>query len=372
MNFEILLEPKLRELLTEIESLLFKEKGLRFNVFSVSNFRSHVENFHNDIIAELLNPKGAHGEGRLFLDQFLDYLNERYHEESSQLKAAAFTTVLTEKDRIDILIKGENKAIIIESKVNDAVDQPDQVDRYYNKIDKAELEITDVIYLTLRGIKSPPKNIKQEAQKVLREIALLRNDEDDLVNKWLKPCYEKCKTEDSRSFIHQYIKLIKFLAFMNEKVALGNEFYSFLEKQKLDDQKFILELPKLLENLTYSRKHQLRKAIGENHKPFSKAVEKYKENIMLYEGFSGSNENCNFQLGIVFSESGKVKVYIHDLNNKKENKTTEELLKIASIIEKFEAKEWGFQKTFNVEKTSLKDLDEEVLTFVKEIFKSLK
>jgi hypothetical protein len=37
-----------------------------FNIFSVSTYTAHLENFHSDMLVSLLNPRGLHGEKPLF------------------------------------------------------------------------------------------------------------------------------------------------------------------------------------------------------------------------------------------------------------------------------------------------------------------
>lgn len=66
---------KLTGILNKFSEILRKrdEFKLGFNVFSLVSDTYYKENFHSEIIYALLNPKGEHGEGCLFLDLFLDY-----------------------------------------------------------------------------------------------------------------------------------------------------------------------------------------------------------------------------------------------------------------------------------------------------------
>lgn len=84
------------------------------------------ETDHSRILGELLDPQGSHGQGNLFLHEFLKLLKVN-------APAEGVWQVSIEKGRIDILLRRENPAsvIIIENKANSAVDQQHQLYRYW-------------------------------------------------------------------------------------------------------------------------------------------------------------------------------------------------------------------------------------------------
>lgn len=81
---------------------------------------------HSELFSFLLNPFANHGQGKLFLNIFLEKLEVAYSQDDNW-------QVTNEKDRIDILLKREypHSVIIIENKSNWAVDQPNQLYRYW-------------------------------------------------------------------------------------------------------------------------------------------------------------------------------------------------------------------------------------------------
>ena len=86
------------------------------------------ETDHSRLLGELLDPHGAHGQDRLFLDSFLDMLGV--------YKPAEGTWKITiEDDHVDILLRRVDppSVIIIENKANDAGDQERQLYRYWHK-----------------------------------------------------------------------------------------------------------------------------------------------------------------------------------------------------------------------------------------------
>lgn len=86
------------------------------------------ETTHSAILGDLLNPHGSHGQGNLFLQPFLNFLNVPD-------PAKGKWTVTVEKGRIDILLRRilPKCVIIIENKSNFADDQPNQLYRYWEQ-----------------------------------------------------------------------------------------------------------------------------------------------------------------------------------------------------------------------------------------------
>ena len=84
---------------------------------------------HSRLIANLLNPYGTHGQKHLFLNIFLDMLEIERNNDSDHW------TVTAETGRIDILLKRDNphSVIIIENKSNYAIDQDNQMYRYWHQ-----------------------------------------------------------------------------------------------------------------------------------------------------------------------------------------------------------------------------------------------
>ncbi|MBD5187371.1 MAG: PD-(D/E)XK nuclease family protein [Bacteroidales bacterium] len=112
------------------------------------------ENTHSKILADLLNPKGAHNQGSLFFEEFLSSILRSQDEvgvDISQLKLdesfyikrefciKEYSPNKSDLGRIDIYIEIKDSdnnviGIIVENKINDAQFQPDQLPRYTNAI----------------------------------------------------------------------------------------------------------------------------------------------------------------------------------------------------------------------------------------------
>lgn len=123
-----------------------------------------VETTHSRVLGELLNPCGNHGQGSLFLTSFLELL-EIPNPTKGQWRVAV------ERGHVDILLCRNDPAsvIIIENKSNDAVDQGNQLYRYWHQqihkryptlnYSKPETNASfKVIYLPPNSSKKPDEN----------------------------------------------------------------------------------------------------------------------------------------------------------------------------------------------------------------------
>lgn len=181
-----------------------KLSGENFNVFSVLGLSSS-ENHYSLFIAELLSPKGSHGQGDLYLRLFINQLglNSDFTniEVIAEHDTGEVSTDYSEGGRIDIYIKSTPKNIIIENKIY-AGDQPNQLYRYHVYDTNAEL-----LYLTLDG-KAPSKDSLGELN--IEQIKLV-SYQTDVVN-WLNACIEKSTSLPIiRETLIQYRNLIRKL-----------------------------------------------------------------------------------------------------------------------------------------------------------------
>ena len=145
--------------------------GEEFNVFEILGVERR-EVRHSAFLANMLNPKGSHRQGAVFLEHFLN-LESRLADSSDDGKLYDFQ-VITETatnandGRIDISLKNEGYAcIIIENKI-DAEDGDGQLNKYYWDARDDEgfaKEQIKLIYLTLDG--EPPNKKSLAGQKPL-------------------------------------------------------------------------------------------------------------------------------------------------------------------------------------------------------------
>jgi len=204
-----------------------KNESFDFNFFS---FFKIDEPKHSSLLAFLFNPNESHGQGNLFLKNFLERLNILNPDSNNW-------TVTAEKGRIDILLTRINphSIIIIENKSNRAVDQQFQLYRYwYHQIHKRKYQIDyvtndykqkyQIVYLTPNYLKIPTDNSLSKP-----DISYYLSDHLNLPDKipiepkiweFSKDIYELLESSINqlhpenhrlREYIFQYLELIKSL-----------------------------------------------------------------------------------------------------------------------------------------------------------------
>lgn len=200
---------------------LNKISGNAFNVFNVINVTSDEVRLHSRFLAELLNPKGSHGQEHLFLQLFTEQLeiDLDYNSATINVEKHIGTKKLITGGYIDIYIKDSNgKSIIIENKIY-ARDQESQLLRYYN------YNNDNLLYLNLDGnepsedsytlskeqLEKLPKDSKGKIKLIIDTDFKVISYKNDIIE-WLVKCREKSvEFPLLREGITHYINLIKTL-----------------------------------------------------------------------------------------------------------------------------------------------------------------
>ena len=139
-------------LLTEVGRLkdrhdvLAAANGENFNVFKLLGRETDEVHTHSAILADLLNPRGSHGQGVAFASKFKPF--EQLGLDGDKLKKARVQAEVAKSiGRIDILIETDQWCIVIENKIY-ADDQPRQMERYH-EFASNEGKRYKLFYLTL-------------------------------------------------------------------------------------------------------------------------------------------------------------------------------------------------------------------------------
>lgn len=225
-----MIEPTTQILFKDVLSIskkydkIAEQNGENFNVFTLLKVEKDEVKTHSMFIAELLNPKGCHGQKELFLMLFLSVLKNRCGLEIDIDVSSIFIVIekyigrtnenKTEGGRIDIIISDKlNRRVIIENKIY-APEQKNQLSRYYN-FDKA----ATIIYLTLSG--EVPKTFGEGL--VLNQNLFLLSYKVAIIE-WLEMCKEEVsKLAFLREIISQYIFLLKGLTNQTKHREMSNE-----------------------------------------------------------------------------------------------------------------------------------------------------
>ncbi len=197
-----------------------KDETPYYNVFKVLRIEYLEARVHTPFLSDLLNPRGLHSQGRIFLDSFLKLISYEkpnlleYELENIEIK----TEHKTSQGIIDILIfhRSQNRQkrflIIIENKIY-APDQKNQIERYYNyalndlKIPK---ELIFLVYLKPNKSSPTITSISEELQIDLVKNGLLKllgyNPD---ISKMLLECNEHLKSQKLKQTIIQYVDILK-------------------------------------------------------------------------------------------------------------------------------------------------------------------
>jgi hypothetical protein len=206
--------------------------GESFNIFKILKMHANEVRTHSAFLAELLNPKGSHGQSDTFLKLFIEEVSEssfdemkpnisiKYDKKFSDIENYSTTKAVaivehwlgnlneekTKGGRIDILITSNSTNIIIENKIY-ARDQDNQLIRYHNFSKNSP-----IYYLTLYGTKPKLTSIKNEDLELIEGTHFKCISYETEIVRWLEKCREKAVNHTFlRETLTQYINLIKFL-----------------------------------------------------------------------------------------------------------------------------------------------------------------
>jgi hypothetical protein len=219
---------EIQNLYAQVKSVLSKYRkvneltGENFNVFKILKLESSEVRMHSSFIAELLNPKGSHGQGDIFLRLFIKrfcFKKKDFDISSCYVEIEKHTGFInedrTEGGRLDIFICDKhNNHIIIENKIY-AGDQQNQLVRYNSYSLDA-----DILYLTLDG-KKPSENSRGNLveDEHFKCISYKKNIID-----WLVDCRKEMAIFPIiREAITHYINLIKYLTNQTVSSAMQKE-----------------------------------------------------------------------------------------------------------------------------------------------------
>ena len=213
--------------------------------FNVFNFIRPKEIDLSEILRELLDPNGQHGQGPVFLSRFLNIvqLSTETDLARARVKREVRTQLIASNQRrIDITIElGSNFAVGIENKPW-ARDQKDQVKDYCDQLAKQYKGNFLMVYLTPEGSKPVSLSEEQRDQllKPARKLFCLSHIRG--IKEWLNLCQRECQADKIRWFLKDFERFVD-LSFGPEGVTMqGDEFGKVLAE-------YALERPENLETI---------------------------------------------------------------------------------------------------------------------------
>lgn len=207
--------------------------GAQFNVFDTLRLTTH-ENSHSLFIAELLNPRGRHGQGDIFLRAFTKQVTGPLSEKNKDdpLAEALYElisggmSVITELNlgpitdttggRVDIALVGNCKRVYIENKIYAKL-QHRQLERY---LETKQL----VLFLTLFEHDFQNEQLPQEEN--LHRITYEKH-----ICAWLDRCVElSAEMPAIRESILQYKAVVEWLTNQGRNKIMENDLLKIISK----------------------------------------------------------------------------------------------------------------------------------------------
>lgn len=318
----------------EYKKLQADRKDTGFNIFYLISDYYYRETFHGDIIAALLSPEEKHNAGNLYLKLFLEMVNHELNKTGKGLYVPFYDTAIVKREmgtndgelrgRIDLFIEGKyNHCIVVENKLNNAPDTPQQLPKYYNDLKKKGYTVDAFVYMPLDPSKKPYDNDWKDEKNYINEhlviIPAYSKEGVNLIKNWLEPAVEKSNSEsleEAKFVLKQYIKLLNNLTIDimdNEEIikilvdennidtafgifSVWNDFYNEIKNDFIDKiKKKLKELPE--------KKYEVKVEEGYNKIEITKSgyqslrfiIERLPSNGRWYRGLKYENNSITIE-----------------------------------------------------------------------------
>lgn len=257
---------KYKSLIKKAQEKKEKNIELEFNFFTSISDYYYRENFHSDILKTLLS----------ILEFFNTFISELSKHIGFEIDFSFDSTVIGRErhGRIDISIidNEKNQAIIIENKINDAVDMKRQLPKYNENLSNKGIEVLNILYLSINGNKNPTKLdwTSEDKIKIENKITIMSGIEREnffnievIINKSII----KTTNINHIVFQKQYKNLLNKIDAENINLYVMNELYSKIKsKGDLDE---LLTLKNLINELPNYRAIKIKEHFKNNSSPFT-------------------------------------------------------------------------------------------------------
>ena len=247
-------------------NVAYKQQKLRnnfsykqqFSFFMTISDQYRKENFHSDILKVILDPHTVQIGTSEYLKLFLETIGLKKNTFGDSASIKKYVTVEREEHRVDLLIKYDNpkdkKAIIIENKINNAVDQDNQLARYFEILKNDGYKVLKIPYITLFGGKTPDyskwepkyknfiKQIFTDETPLFFDLPVIENKGSHSIIQFLSECIKKHEAENNLNqdnqlalmFLQQYKLLLEEIA---EDSGMSDTEINNIKKLFEDDKK---------------------------------------------------------------------------------------------------------------------------------------
>jgi PD-(D/E)XK nuclease superfamily len=273
---------------------------LGFNLFAIISELYYRENFHSDILKAFLDPKAKHQEHEKYLHLFLEFIGS--HGAKINLSDYSNVQVEREEGRVDLLIKDKDskKAIIVENKINNAVDMHRQLPRYLEYVRANDYVPDAIIYLRLNGYTYPDttgwssKEIK-EVKTLITIVSAYDETQHDLLTGWIRKCEKASTNPDAQYMLRQYGGLIKKLGGNVMNKPIMEKFYkTMVEGENL---KTALSLKAMLDDLVLYRVENIIDTFKSDLSPF-RQINNWKDSDAYFMGVIWKDAHLGIDINV--------------------------------------------------------------------------
>ena len=328
------------------------EENYPFNIFELISDIYYKENFHSDIIAQLLR-------NEIILKNFLDFIGvDKSKYENCEVER--------EESKIDILIKTEKNCIIVENKLNWAKDMPEQLFRYYNECkNNKKLEVDKIVYLSPNSWKQPEEqSIKEIPKELIKTIIGYDGENNDFYTMVLQKSLEEMNNKEPKEWrllLEHYLKILRKTG-VTKMDTLTKTFYEKIKEEPQEYEKIKL-IVNMYNNLTTTRANSL----------ISKFINGkiWGNPPFVYFDFYIKDKRKNYAINIFVNKYDYSNLYLYSRENdrekfEKDNKDIEVWLKKHNLFEGFEKdetwyNEWNKNFKFPEEENELYDFTEKLI-----------
>jgi hypothetical protein len=186
------------------------------------------ELMHSEIIASIFTQGIQLGYGEHLFKYFAEEINLEIDSFKSEVFNIETEKGISNQRRIDILLSWNGKAIIIENKLNNAEDQPNQLNDYYKGIID-QFNIQKIVYVPGSETKTANIDVLEEDLK-----ELLVNIYPNNIIRWLKRFMSAVNNLDStyQKTLKDYIYILKLTNMENKKIKEALELRDILGENK--------------------------------------------------------------------------------------------------------------------------------------------
>ena len=314
------------------------EENYPFNIFELISDIYYRENFHSDIIAQLLR-------NEIILKNFLDFIGvDKSKYENCEVER--------EESKIDILIKTEKNCVIVENKLNWAKDMPEQLFRYYGICkDNYGLEVDKIVYLSPNSWKQPEEqSIKEIPKELIKTIIGYDGENNDFYTMVLQKSLEEMNNKEPKEWrllLEHYLKILRQTG-ETKMDKLTKEFYDKIVNDGKEYEKIEL-IATMYNDLIKTRINNLASTFsGENY-----------NNECFYRDFYSEKRGLNYAIDIYANDYkySYLQLFSREENEvdnspksrkkwEQDNKDIEAWLKKHKLFDGFYFDDWRWTKDF--------------------------